>query len=252
MGTARTYLALAVMAVMAVGAQAAITGYLKIEGIDGESRHADHRNWIDIQSYSHSMASSESGSTGSTRGPGTVEHEDIAIIKQLDKASPSLMLACNEGRHTSVVDIEFVRTGASYSHVFYKVQCSDVLISSVAVDVREGGTPTETITLNYRSIRWTYVVLTGDGTAGETVEEGWSLLDNTALGKIYYNPNRMAAEAPAASAPREYRIHSAMGGRGIGQGLQRVFDLRGRRLPAVRRGAGSATYIVQSMELGQR
>ncbi len=77
---------------------AALTGYLKIPDIPGESQAVGHEEEIDIHDISWGVFRPKEGDTGSTRTRSTAVFEDLIVIKELDKSSPKLMEACANGR----------------------------------------------------------------------------------------------------------------------------------------------------------
>ena len=82
--------------------------YLQIDGIKGESTDSEHKDWIEVVSFSHSI--SQPASANATAGGGTsgrCKHEDFVITKYVDLASPKLYEACSSGKHIKKVVIEF-------------------------------------------------------------------------------------------------------------------------------------------------
>ena len=76
--------------------------YLQITGIDGESTHIDHREWIDVLSFNMGMSQPWDGAYGI----GQIIMEDIALVKQVDKATPKLMEKCAKGEVIPSVVLE--------------------------------------------------------------------------------------------------------------------------------------------------
>ena len=68
--------------------------FLKIDGIPGESTDDKHKDWIEVMSYSSGVSQMAGGdrSTGGAATQGRCDHQDISIVKALDKASPTLNL----------------------------------------------------------------------------------------------------------------------------------------------------------------
>ena len=76
--------------------------FLKIDGIPGESQNPRHQGEIEVESFSWSET--YLASAAGAGGGGKVHVQDLHITKQIDKASPLLMLAVASGRHfTSAV-----------------------------------------------------------------------------------------------------------------------------------------------------
>ena len=91
----------------------AVDMFLKLDGIEGESKDAKHAGEIDIESFAWGMAQTGSGHRGTGSGTGKVDVHDITITKVVDKSSPSLMLACANGKHIAKGSITVRRAGES-------------------------------------------------------------------------------------------------------------------------------------------
>jgi type VI secretion system secreted protein Hcp len=105
--------------------------FLKIPGIQGESRDAAHGGWIDVLSYSSSLIHPGSTATGTSRSRGTVSMGDITVTKQIDKASPKLNNALCTGEHIPEIEIVVITTtGSSGQSTIYTLK--DVAIKSIA------------------------------------------------------------------------------------------------------------------------
>src|SRR5437762_11285595 len=101
--------------------------YLKLDGIEGESTDSQHLQWIEILSYS--MGVQNQGSIGGTDGTGRASFHDISITKQMDAASPNLVLFAAAGKHIENAVIE-VAQATKDKHVFMRVKLRDVVITS--------------------------------------------------------------------------------------------------------------------------
>jgi len=133
--------------------------FLKIEGVPGESTDKDHRDWIEILSYSHGVTMSvEPGVVGGGRTTARSEHRDFSVVKEMDKASPKLALHCCKGDRLTNIKLELCRTdGGREKYMEYERR--DVIVTAVRPqgDPASGGDrPTEEVTLNYGKIAWTY------------------------------------------------------------------------------------------------
>jgi type VI secretion system secreted protein Hcp len=157
-------------------------GFIKIDGIDGESSDSKHKNEIEILSYSHGVSQSITGSASST-GTFTGQRADmtpLSFTKQLDKASPKLAHACASGEHIKEALLTLCRAGGDKQQ-YMEYKLSDVLISSVNVggaSEGSGGVPVEEIALHYGKIEWKYTVIDAKGKPGGNVAAGWNLVEN--------------------------------------------------------------------------
>lgn len=134
---------------------AAFDAFLKIEGIDGESADKDHKNEIDVLSFSFGVNNPSSG-TPSGGGGGRATAEDFTFSHLIDKASPNLFLACATGKHINRATLT-LRKGGNSKGEYLVVKMDDVFISSVAphFNKAEGDLPTENVSFNYQKVDMT-------------------------------------------------------------------------------------------------
>ncbi len=125
---------------------------LLIDGIEGDgSVNLLHKGEINVISFSWGISMGEAASGGGG-GTGKARFDDLVIVKQMDQASPRLMLACSSGRHSKFALFKIVSTNEdgrpSGNNVFLKME--DVVVESVRQMGHENGGdfPTEQITLD--------------------------------------------------------------------------------------------------------
>jgi len=155
--------------------------YMDVLGIPGESQDVNHPDWIDILAFNHKISSSSSSGGGSSRRSRGPVHDDIAVVKEIDKTSPKLALYCCNGTNIPQVEIEFCRVEDGQRYMAYKL--TDVLVSSVAPSYshRAAGEfiHIEEVTLRYGKIEWTYTEYDDTGKAKGNVEAWWDLTTGT-------------------------------------------------------------------------
>jgi type VI secretion system secreted protein Hcp len=154
--------------------------YLQIDGLKGESTDSEHKDWIEILSFNHSI-SQPSSATAASAGGGTTsrcQHQDYSITKYIDLASPKLYELCSSGKHIKTVNLEMMRASGDKRVKYMVVAMEQVVIAHVAP---AGGAdfPTESISFNYGTIKWTYTQQKrADGSQGGNTTGGWSLVEN--------------------------------------------------------------------------
>ena len=160
--------------------------FVKIDGIPGECTDDKHKDWIEILSFSHGM-SQPASVTASSAGGASAErcnHSDFQIAKLLDKASPKIYEICCSGKHIKEVTVEMCRAGGDKMK-YMEVKLADVIISSAApsgASANTEGFPSESVSFNYGTIRWTYTQQKrADGSGGGNVTGGWSLIANKVI-----------------------------------------------------------------------
>ncbi|MHA2224546.1 MAG: Hcp family type VI secretion system effector [Candidatus Hodarchaeales archaeon] len=153
--------------------------YLKIEGIDGESTDAAHDKWIDVIAYSHSLYSDIDMATGGERSTGSVKHSPLRITKKVDKTTPKLYEKCFTASFIPTATLEFWSGGESPKR-FFMIELQNVIISSVQGYGTVDDRPTETVSIVYDKIKWTYTEYDLAGNSKGNVESGWlSVSENT-------------------------------------------------------------------------
>jgi len=154
--------------------------FLKIEGIPGESKDQNHKDWIDVLSFSKSVSRPIEPGAGGRAGGQAAEASDLALSKYIDKSSPKLALACCEGGHIPEVTLELINTrgGNKTPYMVYKLHNVLVTSYSVSGDTSGNPLPTEEITLNYESIEWTYVEFDGANRPKQEHVSFWDFVRN--------------------------------------------------------------------------
>ena len=144
----------------------AFDAFLKIDGIDGESLDKNHKDEIEIDSYSWGLANPTSVGSGGGGGAGKVSMQDFHFTSKLNKATPKLMLACATGQHIKEATLT-VRKAGSGGFEFLKIKLSDILVSSLQPGGAGGDElPEDQFSLTFVKIDFLYTVQR----TGEVVE----------------------------------------------------------------------------------
>lgn len=125
-------------------------GFVKLQGIQGDSRDKDHLGWIEVLGVTWAggrpaRAVSAVVKTQSA-GPGSV-----TIVKRVDKASSSLQGKAGGGQKIPEVVLETPGTVPDGKPGLLTYKMSDVVITSY-----EPGPSQESVTLGFAKISWTY------------------------------------------------------------------------------------------------
>ncbi|WP_337861486.1 type VI secretion system tube protein Hcp [Nitrososphaera sp.] len=155
--------------------------FLKINGVEGESTSGKHKGEIEVLSFSWgamNLDQSSSGGGGGGVGSGKVSVSDISFTARTSKASPALFLKAAKGEHIR----EAVLTGevsGKNQQQFMTVKLQDVLITSYQQDGASGDVPTDSFSLNFAKIEFTYYPAAGKGgPAGKPVTASWDVRQN--------------------------------------------------------------------------
>lgn len=169
----------AALIIAAMPAHAAADYFLKLDDIEGETTDEKHANEIEV--YSFSFGATQTGATtgGGGGGAGKVSFSDLSITKPLDKSSPKLYLACAQGKHIPKAVLYGRKSGDDKGTDYYVITLSDVLISSVQTSGAGGDDrPTESLSLNFTKIEFSYARQKPDGSYEPPIQTGWDIAQN--------------------------------------------------------------------------
>jgi type VI secretion system secreted protein Hcp len=147
--------------------------------VRGESTREGFAGKMDLLSFSHGVAMQITGDAGGPeRASGRPLHQDMAVTKYLDLASPVLNQRCCEGKVFPQVEIIVGHADAGPFTEVMRYTLKNVLVSSISIGGGGGDRPVESLTLNYTEIRWKYNPQKPDG--GGSTEGSWNLTTNRA------------------------------------------------------------------------
>ncbi|MBV8101768.1 MAG: type VI secretion system tube protein Hcp [Verrucomicrobia bacterium] len=159
----------------------AVDMFLKIQGVDGESKDKVHTKEIDVLSWSWGMSNSGSAHVGGGAGSGKVNVQDISLTKWVDSASPKLMLACCNGSHYAQVLLTIRKAGGKSPIEYIKITMDEVLIAGISTGGSGGEDRlTENVTLNFGKFSLDYTPQQDDGSAGTAINAAWDIAGNAA------------------------------------------------------------------------
>lgn len=156
----------------------AVDMFLKLDGIEGESKDSKHSKEIDVLSWGWGASNSGSGHYGGGSGTGKVSVQDLHFTKRVDKSTPKLMLFCCSGKHIKEGTL-VVRKAGDKPVEYIKLKLENILVSSLA----SSGSPHdevihETVTLNFNKFTLDYVGQKPDGSPEPPVTTGWDIEKN--------------------------------------------------------------------------
>jgi type VI secretion system secreted protein Hcp len=157
----------------------AVDMFIKIGDIKGEAQDQKHKGEIDVLSWSWSAINNGSAHLGGGGGSGKVHVHDLSFTKYMDKASPSLLLACCSGKHFPQACLTFRKAGAKPVE-YCKIKLTQVLISSVG----HGGSGsedrlTEQVSLNFSKVDFEYTPQEDSGAPWTAIPMSWDIAANT-------------------------------------------------------------------------
>jgi type VI secretion system secreted protein Hcp len=151
--------------------------FLKINGIQGESRDKGHKDEIEVLSWTWGLSNQvASPSPGGGAGAGKAKFQDISFTHLVDKASPNLMLSCASGKHYPEARLTVRRSDPTMPQEFLLIKLQEVLVTSVQSSVTRGPEGLmEQVTLNFARVDFEYKAQKPDGTLEPGVHFNWDL-----------------------------------------------------------------------------
>jgi type VI secretion system secreted protein Hcp len=151
--------------------------FMKINGIQGESRDKNHKDEIEVLSWTWGMSNqAASPSPGGGAGAGKVKFQDLSFTHLVDKASPILMLACASGKHHPEARLTVSRSDPTTPQEFLLIKLQGVLVTSVQSSATRGPEGLmEQVTLNFAKVDFEYKAQKSDGALDAGVHFNWDL-----------------------------------------------------------------------------
>jgi len=149
--------------------------YIKFDGIDGECKDKDHKNWSDLLSFSQAISNK---SDVATRRRGDAVFEPILLVKALDKSSPKLAEAVAKGKVFPKVEIHVTNTYTDSGRVtYYAYELKNVWLASYSISgtASVDEVPEEQVTLGFEEIKVTYTEADEKGGSKGNIEYEWKV-----------------------------------------------------------------------------
>lgn len=158
----------------------AISGYVKIDDIKGESKRAEHEDEIDVHSIKWSVAQQSSANLGSGRSRGRAQVSDITVRKFTDAASPYLALAVMKAKSIPEIVI-MARKDSGDAHLDYlKITLTNAAVSGFQMLESEASDPEqmveEEVSFTAEKVKMVYTVQADDHSAGDEHEIEYDLV----------------------------------------------------------------------------
>ena len=138
--------------------------FIKIDGIEGESLDATHKNEIQVLSWKWDVSQHSNTHSGSGGGSGRATVEDFIFVHYTDKASPNLLNYCLTGKH--IKNIQFVIRKAGGDPLEYLIiKFTDVIITHVGMQgsLEDEARPREQVRFSFTKMTQDYVMQNAEG-----------------------------------------------------------------------------------------
>ena len=145
---------------------AAVDYFLKIDGIKGESADKDHKDEIQIESWS--WGATQTSTQGSARA-GKACAQEIHFTKMVDKSSPLLAQGVMSGGVIPNAILIGRKSGGDRPVEYLQYEMKNVLISSYSIAGSSSSLPMDSFSLNFANVTFEYKTQKADGSVGDTI-----------------------------------------------------------------------------------
>lgn len=156
----------------------AVDMFMKIEGVDGESRDDAHAGEIDVLAWSWGLSQSGTTHGGGGGGAGKVDIQDVSFTKYVDLASMTLALYCANGKHIPEATLTMRKAGENPLE-YYTIKMADLMVTSLSTGGSGGEDRlTENVTLNFAKVEVGYTSQKETGAKDKTKDFKWNIEAN--------------------------------------------------------------------------
>jgi type VI secretion system secreted protein Hcp len=150
------------------------------KNLKGESVITKHENEIDVLAWNWGLTQSGTAHRSTGAGAGSANVHDLTITKYVDLGTPMLLQESFNGTDFGETVLTFLKVGGGKGNQveYLKITMSGtVMISSVTSGGSAGGDDsfTETVTLNFASVKIDYTSQTANQGKGATVSGNFDI-----------------------------------------------------------------------------
>jgi len=154
--------------------------FIKIAGIDGESKDSKHTGWIDVLSFSYGVSQSSSNFTGGGGGVGKASFDALSFSHYVDKATPNLMQYCASGKHIPTIDVSCCKVGDGSQEYMHITLTDCIIVHAGPSGSTDDARVTETVAISYSKIKVEVKEQNANGAMGAAVTGTWDVKQNQA------------------------------------------------------------------------
>jgi type VI secretion system secreted protein Hcp len=154
----------------------AVDYYLKLDGVKGEAADKNHKDEIQVLSFSWggSQVSSVSGTGGS--GAGKVDLSDFTIMTYFDKGTPTLFKSLCAGTHIKTGTLTAIKSGGD-GKPYLTLDLTELFVSSLQLSA-SSEIPSVSLSFTYNTIKIDYSIQNEQGIMNSTGPVTYDLKQN--------------------------------------------------------------------------
>ncbi len=157
-------------------------GFLKIDGIKGESKDKTHKDEIDVTSFSYGVIQSTSVATGGGLSAGKATLQAFTFNQTYHKGSIPLFTAACTGKHIPSVVFTARKSAGDNQLEYLTVTFKDCLVTTVQCSgATDNEIPNETVEVTYSEVKFKYKEQNEKGAVASEIEGGYDQKGNKKL-----------------------------------------------------------------------
>ena len=160
----------------------AIDIFLKIDGVSGESKDSNHKDWIDVRDFTWGADQPATLTSGGGGGSGKVNFQDLKVTAAIDKAAPTILKHCSTGYHLTKIELSVCKAGGEQIE-YSRVTLEDAIVTGVEY---VGSESNEVLYVNYSfqaaKVKSQYWEQTERGGKGAETQTAYDIKLNKATG----------------------------------------------------------------------
>ena len=153
--------------------------FLRLDGIEGESKDQVHWGKIDVLAWTWGASQSGSFHTGGGGGAGKATFKDVTVLKGIDKSSPELFIKLASGKHIKKGQL-ILRKAGERPLEYLVIHFEDIILTSLELDGSGGeDNPREKLTFNFSKFVIDYSEQDAEGHGASPVKMTWNIAANS-------------------------------------------------------------------------
>jgi type VI secretion system secreted protein Hcp len=156
--------------------------FMKIDDVKGESSDDKHKGEIDVLAWKFGGSQAGTSQVGTGSGSGKVQIQDLEFTKNVDRSSPVLLGALCTGSHFKTALLTVRKAGGKAPLEYLKITMTDLIVSRIDHGTEGSASQhTETVWLNFATVKFEYTPQKADGTGDAAVVTGHNIAANKPL-----------------------------------------------------------------------
>jgi type VI secretion system Hcp family effector len=144
--------------------------------LKGDSTDRDHLEWSDVTGYRHAVRRTTAYSGREDPRP---EHDDLVVLKEIDRNSAALFQMQETGEIIRDVKLDVRKAvGGGRTLSFLLITLTNARVTSYV----QGEDLVDRLAFSYEEIKWEYRGLTSDYTQGSAITGAWNRVDQRWVG----------------------------------------------------------------------